>query len=49
MNNEISDLIEVATNPEANMELLLKDAYNRGFSEGKDSAKSEVIEFTKRI
>ena len=40
----ILDLIEVSKQENANMELLLEDAFNRGVVYGKDLAKRKAIE-----
>lgn len=42
--NVIFDLIEISKKPNANIELLLKDAFNRGLNTGKALAKRKAIE-----
>jgi len=44
MKKEIKDLIMIAEMGEANIPLLLEDAYNRGLRDGKDLAKRKSIE-----
>jgi hypothetical protein len=38
------DLIEVSRHPNANMELLISDAYNRGYYDGIDAEKKIIID-----
>lgn len=42
--NEIADLVEMAGYKDANVALLIEDAYSRGLVEGKNLAKAKAIE-----
>ncbi len=44
MNKDIEDLIEICRLKNANVELLLKDAFHRGLLSGKELAKKKIIE-----
>ena len=43
MNEDIKDLLEMAKQKNANIELLMEDAFRRGLRIGKDLAKKKAI------
>lgn len=40
----LNDLIEMTKIPNANIEILMRDAYRRGITDGKELAKKKIIE-----